>query len=303
MSPIAKLAGFAGALLLVFGAAALAGGAVDPLREEAGDDRSQTGAMKRARGAQRDRRRSDEGGAVVAGHDHGAGSGAHQHGGGEAAQAVRGLAASSNGLALELERTSAPRGRRFDLGFRITDRSGETVTHFDVTHTKPMHVIVVRRDLSGFQHVHPSQTIDGGWVVQLELQAAGDYRVFADFSYEGRAYTLAGDLTVEGAASYRRVPPPARSVTVDGLRVALKGELSFDVTRNGRPVPVAPYLGARGHLVALREGDLAFLHVHPDADELRFAAQFPSEGRYRLFLQFRAQGGLHTAAFTREVLG
>ncbi len=62
------------------------------------------------------------------------------------------------------------------------------------------------------------------------------------------------------------------------------------------------YLGAKGHLVALREGDLAFLHVHPDANRLRFEATFPTPGRYRLFLQFKTTDGrVHTAAFTREV--
>jgi hypothetical protein len=34
-----------------------------------------------------------------------------------------------------------------------------------------------------------------------------------------------------------------------------------------------------------------------------FATEFPSEGRYRLFLQFKHQGEVHTAAFTREVSG
>ena len=29
-----------------------------------------------------------------------------------------------------------------------------------------------------------------------------------------------------------------------------------------------PYLGAKGHLVALREGDLAYLHIHPEGGEL-----------------------------------
>jgi hypothetical protein len=53
--------------------------------------------------------------------------------------------------------------------------------------------------------------------------------------------------------------------------------------------------------VALREGDLAFLHVHPNADRLRFEATFPTAGRYRLFLQFIAEGRLHTAELTREV--
>jgi hypothetical protein len=31
--------------------------------------------------------------------------------------------------------------------------------------------------------------------------------------------------------------------------------------------------------------------------------EFPSEGRYRLFLQFRDGGEIHTAAFTREIGG
>ena len=68
-----------------------------------------------------------------------------------------------------------------------------------------------------------------------------------------------------------------------------------------RQVAIQDYLGAKGHLVALREGDLAFLHVHPDADRLRFGATFPGAGRYRLFLQFQVDGQVHTAAFTQAV--
>jgi hypothetical protein len=97
---------------------------------------------------------------------------------------------------------------------------------------------------------------------------------------------------------------------VDGMRVSLtegagkagaESDLAFDVTRGGTPVTVQPYLGAQGHLVALREGDLAFLHVHPDENSLRFMAEFPTAGRYRLFLQFKTDGRVHTAAFTQEV--
>ena len=66
---------------------------------------------------------------------------------------------------------------------------------------------------------------------------------------------------------------------------------------------VEPYLGADGHLVALREGDLAFLHVHPEESDtpgtIRFAAELPSAGRYRLFLQFTHDGRVTTVAHTR----
>ena len=64
------------------------------------------------------------------------------------------------------------------------------------------------------------------------------------------------------------------------------------------------YLGADGHLVALREGDLAFVHVHSEASaapgSIRFAATLPSPGRYRLFLQFADNGGVRTVAHTVE---
>jgi hypothetical protein len=179
------------------------------------------------------------------------------------------------------------------------------VRDFDVEHTKRMHLIVVRRDATGFQHLHPVQRADGSWSVPVALRDAGTYRVFADFSVGGRPYTLADDLADDGSVRSQALPAPADSAEVDGLRVSLtpeKKELAFTVTKDGEAVTTEPYLGAGGHLVALREGDLAFLHVHPDANRLRFEATFPTAGRYRLFLQFKtADGRLHTAAFTREV--
>ncbi len=226
-------------------------------------------------------------------------------------QPVRGLAVSEKGLTLQLARRSAPEGKPFALAFRIADRRGRTVRDFDVEHTKRMHFIVVRRDLSGFQHLHPTENADGTWSLPVTLPAAGTYRVFADFSVDEQPYTLADDITVDGAVRSEALPAPAGAVAVDGLRVALdegateagrESALAFTVTRAGRPVAIQDYLGAKGHLVALRQGDLAFLHVHPDENRLRFMATFPTAGTYRLFLQFKtADGRLHTAAFTQEV--
>jgi hypothetical protein len=280
MSVPARLAAFAALLTLLFAGAALAGSRLDVRPGGAPAGESAIDGMGDADG-------------------HGA-----------AAQAVRGLAVSDRGLTLELARDAAPQGRRFALGFRIADRRGRTVRGFDLEHTKRMHVIVVRRDMAGFQHVHPVRGSDGTWSVPLTLRAPGSYRVFADFSVDGVAHTLAGDLAVDGDVRTQALPPHAASAETDGLRVRLEAgrmragqeaDLGFSVTRNGTPVAVQDYLGAKGHLVALRQGDLAFLHVHPDEERLRFAATFPSAGRYRLFLQFRAEGRLHTVAFTQEV--
>ena len=176
-----------------------------------------------------------------------------------------------------------------------------------------MHVIVVRRDGQGFQHVHPSLGEDGTWRVRLTLPDAGAYRVFADFKHDDEAQTLAADVAVDGEAEYQPLPAPATTADAgDGYEVRLdagalraerEAELRFTVSRGGETIRTEPYLGAGGHLVALREGDLAYLHVHPEehGDAVSFMTEFPSEGRYRLYLQFKDGGRVRTAAFTQEV--
>jgi len=245
---------------------------------------------------------------------HDSGAAAHSDGsghGGEPVQTVRGLAVAESGLRLAVDDPELARGRAERLRFSVVDDGGATVRDFDVEHTKRMHVIVARRDLTGFQHLHPRQAEDGSWSVKLRLDEAGSYRVFGDFSYKGEAITLASDLRVDGDADLRDLPSAEPTAVSDGgydVRLDAGGEaageeteLRFAITRGGEPVRTEPYLGAGGHLVALREGDLAFLHVHPEDDGVRFAATFPTAGRYRLFLQFKHEGRVQTVAFTHDV--
>ncbi len=237
-------------------------------------------------------------------------------GGGHSAVAepdpVRGLAVAENGLRLELADPELERGRAEDLRFRIVDERGRAARDFDIEHEKRMHLIVARRDLTGFQHLHPTMDEDGTWSTPLQLDDAGSYRVFADFVREGEATTLAGDLRVDGTADLQPLPAPEPRTVSDGgydvgidagdARPGAETQLRFTITKDGAPVKTEPYLGAGGHLVALRDGDLAFLHVHPtEHDSVEFAATFPTAGHYRLFLQFQHEGRVHTAAFTQEV--
>ena len=80
------------------------------------------------------------------------------------------------------------------------------------------------------------------------------------------------------------------------------------VTKDGQPViDLQPYLGAYGHLVTLRSGDLAYLHVHPGGEpgdgrtkpgpDISFGAQVPSTGVYHLFLDFKHDGIVRTVQF------
>ena len=285
MSGPLRLALFALLLGLVFAAAALAGSALDPDSGGGGSShaRDDEGEMKAHADTNEARTQ-----------DHGA----------EAA----GLASSAGGLQLVVEDRELEPGTDEVLRFSIV-RGGRTVRDFDVAHERAMHLIVVRRDLSGFQHLHPRQRGDGSWEAELRLPAAGSYRLFADFAHAGESYTLGSDVAVPGRFEPRPLPAHATEANADGgYQVRLdreSNEVVFTVTRDGQPVrDLQPYLGAMGHLVALREGDLAFLHVHPEESErrgeIRFRVSYPSRDRYRLYLQFRHDGLVRTAEFTTE---
>lgn len=231
-----------------------------------------------------------------------------------------GLQVAERGYTLALRERTHPTGRAEPFRFTITGPRGTTLNDYKRVHGKELHLIVARRDLSGFQHIHPTRDAAGTWSVPLKLRDPGEYRVFADFTPAGDkrgGLTLGADLAAAGDYRPRKLPAPERTAEVDGYTVTLRGalrsgasdKLTLSVARNGKPVTnLQPYLGAYGHLVALRSGDLAYLHVHPDAEasepeteagpEVAFHVEAPSSGTYRLYLDFKHEGKVRTAEFT-----
>ena len=292
MTVPAKLVAFAAVLALLFTGGALAGDLVGPERTTTADAETSSESQE---------------------HTGMASTSTETH---DAAHPVRGLAVAEDGLRVVVEDPELRRGRTEQLAFRILDEHGETVRDFDEEHTKRMHLILARRDLSGFQHLHPEQRADGAWSTRVRLDDAGSYRLFADFSHEDEPRTLATDLRVDGPADLRPLPDPEPTAVSDGgydvrldageVHPGEEADLRFTVAKDGEPVRTEPYLGAGGHLVALREGDLAFLHVHPaneaGSSEIGFGATFPTAGSYRLFLQFQHNGRVQTVAFTQGVM-
>lgn len=232
-----------------------------------------------------------------------------------------GLQSTQDGYTLDLAEPIAKAGPNVALQFRILDAGGAPVTRFVESHDKLLHLIVVRNDLTAFQHVHPALGSDGTWRIPLNLSRAGDYRVFADFTPEGGpALTLGANLHVGGTYDPRPLPVATDTSEVDGYTVTLSGTpnstepsmLTLSVSQAGKPVgDLQPYLGAYGHLVALRASDMAYLHVHPAGEpgdgvtpsgpEVKFHTTFPSAGHYRLFLDFQHRGVVRTAEFTVTV--
>jgi hypothetical protein len=192
------------------------------------------------------------------------------------------------------------------------------VRDFDIEHARRMHLIVVRRDFENFQHLHPRMARDGTWATRLDLSESGPYRAFADFKVDSRKLVLATSVYARGGFRPVPLPRPAASASAGkGYEVRLRSAepragaptpLEFEVRRRGGAVvrDLEPYLGARGHLVALRQGDLAYLHTHPEdratrGDSIHFETEYPTAARYRLFLQFKHEGRVETAAFTQKV--
>lgn len=277
MNAAVRVAGFVAGLAVVLGVSWAAGAAVGPVGGEPEPEPMVHEMSDAAAGA------AEDGGQELPG----------------------GLAVAQDGYRLVLGDAVMPAGtRRF--AFTILGPDGRPQTSYDVEHEKRLHLIVVRRDLTGFQHVHPElDEATGRWTTDVRL-TPGAWRVMADFVPAGAEdITLGADLEVPGDVA----PPPAlpvrRTDTVDGYQVAVDGDLvagehsvlTMTVTKDGEPVTdLQPYLAAAGHLVALREGDLAYLHVHP-GDGLEFGAEVPSAGRYHLYLDFKHDDVVHTAQF------
>jgi hypothetical protein len=222
------------------------------------------------------------------------------------ATAPGGVEVTRDGYTLALPATGYRPGRA-DLRFRVLGPDGRSVTRYERSHDKDLHLIAVRRDFRGFQHVHPQLDVaTGTWSVPLDL-TPGAWRVLADFVPRGgEPLTLGADLLVPGETLPTALPAPTRTTAVDGYDVTAAGDLvagkhvvlDLAVSKAGRPADLEPYLGAYGHLVALREGDLAYLHVHPEGRA--YSVEVPSAGRYHLFLDFKAGGAVHTAALTLD---
>ena len=231
---------------------------------------------------------------------------------------VGGLAVTASGYTLVPRSTTVRAGRRQPWQFHIAAADGRPVTAFAVVHDKPLHLVVVRRDLSGYQHLHPTMTPDGTWTTDVTVDSAGPWRAYADFTAVAAGVqtplTLGVDLTAAGEYAPVPLPAPRRTAAVAGFTVRFDGTPRTGVTQpvlvrvttaDGQPAALQPYLGAFGHLVVLREGDLGYVHVHPEPQPVDGAVKFwlaaPGPGRYRMFFDFQVDGRVHTAAFTATV--
>lgn len=164
------------------------------------------------------------------------------------------------------------------LSLTVLKQDEEAARDFELSHDQELHLIVVRDDGAHSRHVHPERDASGEWSIPWMWDAAGSHRVFADFvpTAMGEDVTLLSTVQVAGDLEPQAPTGEVTMDQADGFEVKLDGHLAAgessmltaSVSRDGEPVAtLEPYLGAYGHLVALRQGDPAYLHVHPHGEE------------------------------------
>jgi hypothetical protein len=212
--------------------------------------------------------------------------------------------------------------------FAILDDKGKPIKDFEKVHEKQMHVMVVRKDLAYFQHIHPTFNANTGvWTLdKLTIPTDGPYRLFADFTEGGTksAVTIYEDFNVGDMTNYQKQPvgDTNEDKTFGKYQVLLQTEpivlqantaaklvyLFGDAQNGGASLTgLQPYLGAMGHAVILSE-NLDFIHAHATDNKLlasrgvvEFMATLPKEGKYKVFGQFQHNGNVFTTDFVLPV--
>jgi hypothetical protein len=197
--------------------------------------------------------------------------------------------------------TDATQPSAASMALHIKGPDGKRITEFPEVHGSKLHVVVIRPDLSGFQHLHPDIGADGSFVVPIDQP--GKWHIVVDTQPAGATapVVLATNVDDEVPVDTVKLPAPADDVIVGDLSIVHRG-LNFTVTTKGGSVAdgLEPFIGQAAHLIAIRQGDLAYTHLHPVAAAdatFSFAGTLPT-GTYRLFLQFGYRGAVITAAFT-----
>jgi DMSO/TMAO reductase YedYZ heme-binding membrane subunit len=236
--------------------------------------------------------------------------------------------ASSGKYELQLSTISSniTPGKPYKVTLKIVDgTTGEQIKQFQVVHEKLMHLVVLKSDLSSYQHLHPTLERDGDFTQIVSFSSSGVYNFFAEFQPKGVEPALARSSFVTSGG--QEIPA---KITVSPLTQNF-GEyqvqlLTRDTTvgksipivfqvldaRTGKPVTdLEPYLGSFGHLVVVSEDLSSYLHVHPSVtvmDErerggptVEFVTQFDKPGKYKLYFQFQRNGKVQLAEYGIEV--
>lgn len=218
------------------------------------------------------------------------------------------------------------------LYFKPQSKDNNEAIPLEVVHEKKIHLIIVSEDLGYFDHVHPEEHQDGSYRIHIlskdqnfkdgpgnnetRFEQPGTYFLFADYKPKSASHQLekievhipgtgakpikyTSSLLSNRSGPYLATLKPFSDTIIAGKRV----HLNVNLYRDNKPIDAANlenYLGSKAHIVAIGLNKKDYIHLHPEVVNGKFelTTVFDNPGIYRAWIQFSAEGKLHTIDFT-----
>lgn len=226
------------------------------------------------------------------------------------------------------------------LTFNIRTQSGQVFKDFDQQQPYPLAFIVIRKDRTNFQHIHPKYDASSGTftVQDFKVSADGPYRLFAAFAPDDasmdnrgtkRIFAPYADITVGDMSRYVAAEPGTEKLTsavgdyemqLFSLSSALTKQpttlffagasraIGVALTKGAQPVAnLEDYRGSLARMVAIGPNlELVSANAIPSdpakpTDPISFRLTLPTPGDYRFFVQAKADENILTFDFEAPV--
>lgn len=209
-----------------------------------------------------------------------------------------------------------------NIAIQINDAKGAPIEKFDVSHEKQMHLIVVSKDLSYFDHIHPEYKQKGLFEIGTTFPKNGEYKLIADFVPSGGQPRTETSWIQVGAEKPAAPAPIKQDSSLTQTAQGIEVTLSFDKLQAGQPVQMnfsfkdaktkepiknlQPYLGAVGHVVIISGDVEQYIHNHPidekaTGPDAKFSTSFPKSGVYKIWGQFQHNGKVFIVPYVVQV--
>jgi hypothetical protein len=218
-------------------------------------------------------------------------------------------------LKFESDLNSVAAGENFKIVFNpVLKADSNNLVKLETIHERKVHLIIVSDDLEYFDHIHPVEMNNGTYAVEFVLPSGGKYKLYAEYKPESYdKITDEFDFIVSGKSKAEKIYE-SKSTAYTGKEYSVKllnaenliaGEdqtIIAEFYKDGKKLNVNTldnYLGEKAHAVLISIRDKKFMHVHPMVmdNKLNLHLNIEKSDLYRLWIQFKINGQVHTADF------